>query len=43
MLKKRVAEIALMNLDKIPHDKVGVRLDGHAARSTASSRSSTSS
>jgi transcription elongation factor GreA len=23
MLKKRVSEIALMNLDKIPHDKVG--------------------
>src|SRR5215813_10652596 len=23
MLKKRVAEISLMNLDKIPHDKVG--------------------
>ena len=23
MLKKRVGEIALMNLDKIPHDKVG--------------------
>jgi transcription elongation factor GreA len=23
MLKKRVSEISLMNLDKIPHDKVG--------------------
>ena len=32
MLQKRVSEISLMNLDRIPHDKVGLRIDGHAPR-----------
>ena len=27
MLQKRVSEISLMNLDRIPHDRVGLRVD----------------
>ena len=29
MLKRRVGEISLMNLDRIPHGPRRVRLDGH--------------
>ena len=30
MLKKRIAEISIMNLDKIPHDRAALRIDGPA-------------
>ena len=43
MLKKRVSEISLMNLDRIPHDKVGFGSTVHLKDAATAQRSSISS
>ena len=43
MLQKRVSEISLMNLERIPHDKVGLRIDASTSRRRTGRRSSISS
>ena len=38
LLQKRVSEISLMNLDRIPARQGGLRVDGHAARRDGAER-----
>ena len=40
MLQKRVAEIALINIDRIPSDRAGLRVDGPRRRERTARRSS---